>query len=65
MRDFNPFRPSLERGERKLLREITQEQVRKIDPSEYAVGSERYEKLMAGIERNQTFSWPQYMTEPQ
>lgn len=59
------FVPVLDKAGKRLQREIEKEQITHIDLKEYAVGSDRYNKLLAGMERNRTQTWPMYMTEEQ
>ena len=56
---FSQFSVIEDRYERKLKDEIRREQVRKVPLSEYAIGSPRYNQLIAAMEQAQRFKLPE------
>ena len=52
---------ALRMRERLTKRDLADLHVTRIDPAEYAPGSERYERLMAGIEEARRWEWPSIM----
>ena len=55
--------PKMEEYEKALLKELVATQVTKIDLAEYAVGSPRYQALMAAMDQQTKYQWPMMLTE--
>lgn len=56
---FSQFSVIEDRHEAKLKDEIRREQVRKVPLSEYGVGSQRYNALIAAMELAQKYQMPE------
>ena len=59
---FSQFSVIEDRYETKLKDEIRREQARTVPLSEYAVGSPRYNQLLAAMEEAQRFQLPEQLT---
>jgi len=55
--------PLLQAAEEQLLKELEETQIVHVDLAEYAIGSPRYQALMAAMDQQTKYQWPMMLTE--